>query len=112
MALVVKSFTVSKLLETHYGGGKNSEFLSMKFESDISLTPEQAIVQQLEAHEIVERSLAMNALASGMLTKEAAKNWIEQMAARHDGILTTLRKKYGDPSVDTFLGPDLSPEDP
>jgi hypothetical protein len=110
MALVVKSFTISKLMETSARGEKQSEFLSMRFESDISLTPEQALVQQLEAHRTVEEALVFNALASGLMTKESAKDRLEQVKERHVGVLAALQKKYGIPDVSAFLDPPKSEE--
>ena len=95
MALVVKSFTISKIMEVSARGEKQSEFLSMKFESDVSLTPEQALVQQLEAHQIVEEALVFNTLASGMMTKETAKDRLVQLKERHAGVMAALLKKYG-----------------
>ena len=111
MALVVKSFSVSKIIEVNARGEKQSEFLSMKFESDVSLTPEQALVQQLEAHETVETALVFNALASGMMTKETAKDRLEQLKERHAGVMAALQKKYGIPDVEAFLNPPR-PEEP
>lgn len=111
MALVVKSFTISKLMEFNARGEKNSEFLSMKFESDFSLTPEQALMQQLEAHRTVEEALVFNALASGMITKETAKDKLEELKVRHDGVMAALQKKYGIPDIATFLSPKPGEEE-
>jgi len=103
MAIVVKSFTVSKLMEVNARGEKQSEFVSMKFESDVSLTPEQAVVQQLEAHKTVEEALVFNALSSGLMNKESAKDRLEQIKERHAGVLAALQKKYGIQDVEAFL---------
>ena len=82
----------------------------MKFESDVSLTPEQALVQQLEAHETVETAIVFDALASGMMTKETAKDKLDQVKERHSGVIAVLKKKYGDPNVDSFLNQSNSEE--
>lgn len=104
MALIVRGFSISKLMETYAGGDKQSEFLNMKFESDVSLTPERAIVEQLEAHRVVEEAITFNALASGMMTKEAAKDKLEQIKERHKGILAVLQDRYGITDPQSFLG--------
>ncbi len=103
MALVVKSFSISKIMEVNRNGEKQSEFLSMKFESDTSLTPEQAVLQQLEAHETVEKSVVFNALASGLITKDTANDRLEQTKTRHAGILAALQDKYGVSDVENVL---------
>lgn len=117
MAIVVRSFTISKVLEVNFRGEKQQEFISMKFESDVSLTPEQAHIQALEAHRIVEESLVYNSLASGMITGDAAKDRLEEIRGRHTGMVTALKKKYGDTNdVEAFLksaGPEtMSSDDP
>ena len=103
MALIVKSFSISKIIEINVRGEKQSEFLNMKFESDSSLTPKQAMLQQLEAHETVEEAIVYNALASGMMTVDAANERISQLKHRHEGIITVLNKKFGVPDVSSFL---------
>jgi hypothetical protein len=103
MALTVKSFSIGLMMDVNSRMGKQSEFLNMKFESDVSLTPEQAMVHQLEAHKIVEEAIVFNALAAGMITKETAKDKLDQIKVRHGGILSVLQEKYGTPDPASFL---------
>lgn len=95
MAITVQTWTVSKLMEVSARGEKHSEFLSMKFGSDVSLTPELAAVQQLESHRMVEEALVFNAVASGMMHTETAKDMLAQIKERHTGVKAVMQKKYG-----------------
>lgn len=103
MATIAETFTISKIMEINARGEKNSEFLSVKFKSDVSLTRGQLIMEQLEAHETVEEAIVFNCLASGMITQETAKDKLAQVKERHAGILAVLRKRYGAPDPSGFL---------
>lgn len=83
------------MLEIHSGGQKASEFVSIKFESDVSLTPEQVLVEQSKAHAIVDEAVVINALASASISGDLAKELLEQSKERHSGILDSLNKRYG-----------------
>ena len=103
MATIAETFTISKIMEVNARGEKNSEFLSIKFKSDVSLTRGQLIMEQLEAHETVEEAIVFNCLASGMITQEVAKDRLAQVKERHAGIIAALQKKYGIPDPAGFL---------
>jgi hypothetical protein len=96
--LTVKSFTISRILEVNRGGGKESHFLSMTFESP-PISPEEAVIQQLHVHALVDKAVIYDAVASGTVTVDTGKDLVDQSKERHDAMLSTLRKNHTEQAI-------------